>query len=91
MVCRETGVEMADARYNETVDPTRGTPLSQRENLHRLVDELPEDQITEVERLVLQMLRAGEPTTPQLEGVSFEDAMNYTFTHFDGALRNLAK
>ena len=64
--------------------------MSAKDNLYRLVDQLPENKVLEAERLVMQLLRSETLGQPR-PGKSFEEALSYTTTHFDTALRNLAK
>lgn len=64
--------------------------MSPRDNLHRLLDQLPDDKVPELERIMMQLLRIDEPDTSG-ERMSFESAVDYTFKHFDAALRDLSK
>lgn len=63
--------------------------MSPKENLHKLIDQLPEDKAEELERLVVQMLREGVPTPDSQK--RFEEAKARTFATFDKTLRRLAE
>lgn len=66
--------------------------MSPKENLIRLIDQLPEDRLAELEKLAISMLPAngaiGQPREPEM---SFEEAQAYVFETFDDTLRRLAQ
>jgi hypothetical protein len=67
-------------------------PMSPKENLLRLIDQLPEDRLAELERLAISMMPSstshGQPSEPTM---SFEEAQAYVFKTFDKTLKKLAQ
>ena len=62
--------------------------MSPRDNLHQLVDRIPEDRLAEFERMAISFLRDEPGRGP---AVSFEEAMAYTFENFDETFKRLAQ
>lgn len=65
--------------------------MSAKENLHRLIDQLSEEQLVELEQLTRAMMLSCPVKGKRCEPKSFDDARDAVFAKFDGALRNLAK
>jgi len=65
--------------------------MSPKENLQRIIDQLPADKLEELERIAISMLPSSGPRGERGPELSFEDAADAVFTKFDKALRNLAQ
>ena len=67
-------------------------PMSPRENVMRLIAQLPDDKMDELERLVIAMLPAGSESEPSRgPRLSFEEALSYTNKTFENTLRKLGQ
>jgi hypothetical protein len=63
--------------------------MSPKENLLRLIDQLPDDRLEELERVVISMLESrSEPAPGQHR--TFEEAKEWVFQNFDKTFRRLA-
>ena len=67
--------------------------MTAKENLLRLIEQLPADRLEKLERVVISMLEeAGSSDAPAPGApMSYEDAKNYAFTNFDETLHRLAQ
>lgn len=64
--------------------------MSPKENLLRLIDQLPEDRLAELERLAISMMPTANGQSTET-AMSFEEAQAYVFTTFDKTLKKLAQ
>lgn len=65
--------------------------MTPKENLLRLIQQLPEERLAELEQLAISMMPAtGQGPSPE-PAMSFEEAQAYVFTTFDKTLRKLAQ
>jgi hypothetical protein len=65
--------------------------MSPKENLQRIIDQLPADKLEELERIAISMLPSERLKGKRGPTKSFEEASEALFSKFDSALRNLAK
>lgn len=65
--------------------------MSPKENLLRIIEQLPAARLEELERIAISMLPDEQIKGKRGAPMSFEEAKEAVFTNFDVALRNLAK
>lgn len=65
--------------------------MSPRENLYRLIDQLPDEKAEALERLVIQILRNDSAWGRPRAGMSWDEAIEHVFADHGELLKNLAK
>lgn len=65
--------------------------MSPKDNLHRIIDQLPDDKAEALERLAVQMLREDPSWGQTRPGLSFDEALAATNRDFGESLKRLGQ